>query len=235
MELLLLSNSTMPGEEFFTWPRPYVSAFLQGRARIGFVPFAATDDAVRGYVDRVASVMHDMGSQLVDLSAERDPVKALDQVDAIAVGGGNSFLLLKALYRTQLLRAIAEKVRAGTPYLGWSAGSNVACPTIMTTNDMPIVEPPSLRAMHLVPFQINPHFTEATIAGHGGESREQRIVEFLKANPNMPVVGLREGSLLHVKEGQVGLFGAPMKLFRHGREPLVVPVGATFRKDITGL
>lgn len=235
MELLLLSNSTMPGEEFFTWPRPYVSAFLQGRTRVGFVPFAATDDAVRGYVDRVASVMQSMGSQLVDLSAERDPVKALDHVDAIAVGGGNSFLLLKALYRTQLLRAIAEKVRVGIPYLGWSAGSNVACPTIMTTNDMPIVEPPSLRAMHLVPFQINPHFTEATIAGHGGESREQRIAEFLKANPNMPVVGLREGSLLHVKEGQVGLFGAPMKLFRHGREPLVVPVGATFRKDITGL
>jgi dipeptidase E len=235
MELLLLSNSTMPGEEFFTWPRPYVSAFLQGRTRVGFVPFAATDDAVRGYVDRVSSVMQSMGSQLVDLSAERDPVKALDHVDAIAVGGGNSFLLLKALYRTQLLRAIAEKVRVGIPYLGWSAGSNVACPTIMTTNDMPIVEPPSLRAMHLVPFQINPHFTEATIAGHGGESREQRIVEFLKANPNMPVVGLREGSLLHVKEGQVGLFGAPMKLFRHGREPLVVPVGATFRKDITGL
>ncbi|HRD54604.1 MAG TPA: dipeptidase PepE, partial [Flavobacteriales bacterium] len=111
-----------------------------------------------------------------------------------------------------------DKVRGGMPYMGWSAGANVACPTVMTTNDMPIVEPPSMRALGLVPFQINPHYTEATIPGHGGESRDQRIAEYLALHPNMPVVGLREGSLLHVNDGSMRLEGKGMKLFRQGQE-----------------
>lgn len=218
MELLLLSNSTLPGEPFFSWPRPFVSAFLQGRKRIAFVPFAAVVEQHDTYANKVAEVFAQLGADLFSLHRETDPVKALDGADAVAVGGGNTFLLTRALYRTQLMRAIADKARKGLPYIGWSAGGNVACPTIMTTNDMPIVEVPSMRAMHLVPFQINPHYTEATIPGHGGESRDQRIAEFLAVSPNMPVVGLREGALLRVTGTRMRLEGAGMKLFRSGKE-----------------
>jgi dipeptidase E len=235
MELLLLSNSTLPGQPFFEWPRPYVASFLQGRKRIAFVPFAAVEDQQDSYVDKVRPVFADMGIELVSLHSAKDPIQALANVDAVAVGGGNSFLLTRALYRTGLMRAIPERVKKGLPYIGWSAGANVACPSIMTTNDMPIVEPPSLRAMHLIPFQINPHFTEETISGHGGESREQRLAEFLAANPDMPVVGLREGSLLHVKDNRIALSGKPMKLFRSGKEARVVDAGREFRRDLSDL
>jgi len=212
-----------------------LTAFLNGRSRVAFVPFAAPDDQQDAYVEKVHEVFKEVGADLFSLHRERDPVRALENADVVAVGGGNSFLLLRALYRTQLVRAIADKVRAGVPYLGWSAGSNVACPTIMTTNDMPIVESPSLRAMHLVPFQINPHYTEATLPGHGGESRDQRIAEYLALNPSMQVAGLREGSLLHVKNGRVELRGRDMVLFRPGRDPLIVPDGSTFQKDLNDL
>ena len=235
MELLLLSNSTLPGEPFFQWPKAYASNFLQGRQRVAFVPYAVPAEQQDAYADKVAGVMTELGVDLVSLHRETEPVAALEQVDAVAVGGGNSFLLLRTLYRTGLLKAIAGKVRKGLPYMGWSAGSNVACPTIMTTNDMPIVEPPSMRAMHLVPFQINPHFTEGTIPGHGGESREQRLAEFLTLNPGMPVMGLREGSLLRVSGTEVTLEGRDMKLFRHGQEARSVVAGSSFRSDLRGL
>jgi len=235
MELLLLSNSTLPGEPFFQWPRPYVASFLEGRKRIAFVPFAAVDEQQDAYVEKVRPVFAEMGVELVSLHTAADPVQTLASVDAVAVGGGNSFLLTRALYRTGLMRAIGDRVKKGLPYLGWSAGANVACPSIMTTNDMPIVEPPSLRAMHLVPFQINPHFTEDTIPGHGGESREQRIAEFLAANPDMPVVGLREGSLLHVGNEGMTLVGRDMKVFRAGKPSVLVPNGSVLRADLKGV
>ena len=203
MELLLLSNSTLPGEDFFHWPRPYVSAFLADKKRIGFVPFALPDDQHDAYVEKVAAVFAEMGCETIGLHNAPDAKKAVDAVDVIAVGGGNSFLLLRSLYRSGLIRAIADRVKNGMPYMGWSAGANVACPTIMTTNDMPIVEPPSMKALHLVPFQINPHYTEATIPGHGGESRDQRIREYLALHPKNTVVGLREGALLHVAHGRM--------------------------------
>lgn len=235
MQLLLLSNSTMPGEPFFTWPRAHVQSFLDGRRRIAFVPYAAVEAQYDTYADKVAEVFAAMGKELVSLHREADPAKALDGVDAVAVGGGNTFLLIRALYRKGLIRAIGEKVRSGMPYLGWSAGSNVACPTVMTTNDMPIVEPPSMRALHLVPFQINPHYTEATIPGHGGESRDQRIAEFLAVHPTMPVAGLREGALLRVEGDRMRLEGTGMKLFRQGQEPKEIAGGAELRVSLTGL
>jgi dipeptidase E len=234
MQLLLLSNSTMPGEAFFTWPRLFVEAFLEGRKRIAFVPFAAVEAQYDAYSDKVAEVFAAMGKELISLHRESDPVLALNGVDALAVGGGNTFLLVRALYRRNLIKAIGEKARGGMPYVGWSAGGNVACPTVMTTNDMPIVEPPSMRALHLVPFQINPHYTEATIPGHGGESRDQRIAEFLAVHPNMPVAGLREGALLHVNGGSMRLEGQGMKLFRHGQEPKEIATGTEMRVSLAG-
>ena len=129
------------------------------------------------------------------------PVKEIESADAIIVGGGNTFHLLKQLYDNGTLWAIRERVLAGVPYIGWSAGSNVACPTIRTTNDMPIVEPSRLDAMRLVPFQINPHYTDEVLPNHGGETRAQRIAEFTKVNPGVVVIGLREGSALRVIHG----------------------------------
>lgn len=235
MELLLLSNSTLPSEPFFQWPKPFVSPFLQGKKRIAFVPYATTEDYLDTYIDRVSPIFGEMGCEVIGLHREADPVKTLASCDVVSIGGGNSFLLLRALYRTGLIKAIAHRVKDGMPYLGWSAGSNVACPTIMTTNDMPIVEPPSLKAMHLVPFQINPHYTEATIPGHGGESRDQRIAEFLALNPNMTVAGLREGSLLHVQGSAIMLKGRDMQVFRAGKEPEMVLDGTEFRSDLRTL
>jgi dipeptidase E len=231
MELLLLSNSTLPGEPFFHWPQAYVQAFLQGRPRVAFAAYAAPEDQRDGYCDKVREVMAPMGVELLPLHREKDVEAAMAGVDAVAVGGGNTFLLLRDLYRTGALKAISQRVKKGLPYLGWSAGSNVACPTIMTTNDMSIVEPPSFRALHLVPFQINPHYTEATIPGHGGESRDQRIAEFLALNPGMTVAGLREGSLLHVKGQHLELVGRPMKVFRAGAVSEEVQPGE-FRTDL---
>jgi dipeptidase E len=138
----------------------------------------------------------------------------------------NTFALLAALYDRGLLDVMRRRVRAGVPYIGWSTGANLACPTIRTTNDMPSVEPPSLDALHLVAFQINPHFTDALIPNHGGETRSERLEEFLVANPDATVVGLRQGTLLRVEGETVTLIGdKPARVFRLGREPEEIAPG----------
>jgi dipeptidase E len=142
-------------------------------------------------------------------------------------GGGNTFRLLHEMQRRGWLAALGRRVRAGAPFVGWSAGANLAAPTIRTTNDMPIVEPRSLEAMGLVPFQLNPHYTERTLARHGGESRDQRLAEFLALNPRVPVLGLREGSLLRREGNRLGLrLGPGARLFRRGRAPRDLAAGA---------
>lgn len=222
----------MPGEPYLGWPKAHIMEYLGERKRIAFVPFAAVSYPMDEYARITQGAFAEMGHELFSLHTEADKVKALMSADAIAVGGGNSFQLLRTLYSTELLRAIKVKVLGGTPYIGWSAGSNVACPTIMTTNDMPITEPPSLRAMHLVPFQINPHYTDVRPEGHAGESRDQRIAEFLVMNPKVKVAGLREGSLLHVVDRTLRLSGRDMRVFEHGRPPKEVAEGTTLRSDL---
>ena len=136
------------------------------------------------------------------------------------MSGGNTFQLLSRLYQHDLLDAIRSRVNAGTPYIGWSAGSNIACPTIKTTNDMPIVEPPSFDGLALVPFQINPHYLDAHPEGHQGETREERILEFIEVNPDTHVVGLREGSILRIEGGRISLLGEKTaRVFIKGAEP----------------
>jgi dipeptidase E len=236
MDLLLLSNSTLPGEPFFQWPRPHIEAFLgEGRKRLAFVPFAAVSFSMDHYTSMVQGAFAEMGHELFSLHIEADKVKALEQADGVVVGGGNTFQLLRTLYSTELTRAIRRRVQNGMPYIGWSAGSNVACPTIMTTNDMPITEVPTLRAMGLIPFQLNPHYTDVKLDGHGGETRDQRIAEFLALNQRIPVVGLREGSGLLVRNESATLFGRPMRVFRHGEAVLDVPDGTTFHTDLHDL
>ena len=138
----------------------------------------------------------------------------------IIVGGGNTFNLLKTIQDNGLVELMRDKIKGGTPYIGWSAGSNMVCPTIRTTNDMPIVEPQSFNALNMIPFQINPHYTDATLSGHGGETREMRLEEFLEANKDMYVAGLREGTMFIVEGNTITLDGKKdCRVFKHGQEP----------------
>ena len=234
MDLLLLSNSTLPGEPFLQWPRQAITDFLGAeQRRIAFVPFAAVSFSMDEYTRMVQGAFAEMGHELFSLHTEPDKVKALETADAVVVGGGNSFQLLRTLYSTELIRAVRRRVQGGLPYIGWSAGSNVACPSIMTTNDMPITEVPTLRAMGLIPYQINPHYTDVKLDGHGGETRDQRLNEFLALNQRITVVGLREGSGLRVHNDRTELIGRAMRLFRHGSELLEVAEGSAFRSDLS--
>ncbi|HEY0976090.1 MAG TPA: dipeptidase PepE [Flavobacteriales bacterium] len=235
MQLLLLSNSTLPGTPYLSWPREHLAAFLGERKRIAFVPFAAVTFPLDEYASLTQAAFAELGHELFSLHTETDKVKALQSADAVAIGGGNTFQLLRNMYSTELLRAIRVRVMGGLPYIGWSAGSNVTCPTIMTTNDMPITEVPTMRAMGLVPFQINPHYTDATLPGHGGESRDQRIAEYLAANPRSTVIGLPEGSLLNVQGDMMTVEGKGLRLFRNGRPHIDVAGGTALRTNLSGI
>ncbi|HMU60522.1 MAG TPA: dipeptidase PepE [Gemmatimonadales bacterium] len=206
--LLLLSNSMLPGQGYLAWARLHIGDFLGPKVRrVFFVPFAGVTISWDDYAGRVREVFGPLGYEVVSAHEYDDPVAALGDVDAVAVGGGNTFQLLAQMHATGLLGAIRTAALNGAPFIGWSAGSNVACPTIRTTNDMPIVEPPGLSALGLVPFQINAHYTEARLGDHGGETRVDRLNEFVHANPGMPVVGLPEGTALRLEGGELSLIG----------------------------
>jgi dipeptidase E len=168
-----------------------------------------------------------MGYELTSIHSAANPAQAVKETDAMFIGGGNTFRLLKALYDFDLLDVIRERVDAGMPYIGSSAGSNMACPTIRTTNDMPIVQPASFNALGLVPFQINPHYLDPDPnSRHMGETREERIIQFLEENET-PVVGLREGAMLRIENGEIMLRGSTgARIFRRGFEPLEFTPGA---------
>lgn len=225
MNLLLLSNSTQHGRGYLEHALDTVTGFLPAGARLAFVPYALAD--YPGYTARVRTALEPAGITVRGVHENADPVAELAASDAVFIGGGNSFRLLSALYRTGLRTAVAEAVRDGLPYMGASAGTNMAAPTLRTSNDMPIVQPPSFETLGLVPFQINPHYLDPDPAStHKGETREERLTEFLEEN-DAPVLGLREGSWLHVAGHRAHVQGAsPARLFTRGSEPQELPVGA---------
>ena len=206
--LLLLSNSVNYGQGYLEHARGLIKEFLGASIkRVLFVPYAGVTRSFDAYAAAVRAPFEEMGYLLDSVHEAGDAIEAVRSAEAIAVGGGNTFHLLRGLYEANLLEGIRARALGGMPYMGWSAGSNVACPTIKTTNDMPIVEPPSFEALNLIPFQINPHYTDASLTGHQGETREQRIAEFTTLNPNVYVVGLREGSMLRIEESNIQLLG----------------------------
>jgi len=218
--LLLLSNSRNPGQEFLAHAEDTVRDFFGSIGSAVFAPFAGVTLPFGPYTDLVRKHFGKLGIDITSLHETNNPVGEVKKAEAILVGGGNTFHLLHHLYKLELLDAIRERVTGGAPYMGWSAGSNVACPTIKTTNDMPIIEPPSLDALGLVSFQINPHYLDANPKDHGGETREQRILEFIEVNPETYVAGLREGTLLRIEETSVELIGErPMRVFKKGTDP----------------
>lgn len=226
MRLLLISNSTNAGEGYLEYPKNDIREFLSGVKEVMFVPYAAVTFSFDDYLARVQGRFSEIGIGVRSVHRESNPARALREAEAIIVGGGNTFHLLKAMQEQGLVQVVRERVPQGVPYVGWSAGSNVACPTICTTNDMPIVEPASFRAAGLVDFQINPHYLDAHPEGHAGETREQRLLEYIAANPCTYAVGLREGCILRVEGRTLTLKGnRPMRIFRHGETPYEVNPG----------
>ena len=226
MRLLLISNSTNAGEAYLAYPMPRIGEFLRGVREVAFVPYAAVTFSYADYERRVQARFSEFGIRVRSVHRAADPAAMIRRAEAICVGGGNTFALAKKMQEQGLMRAIRNRVKAGVPYVGWSAGSNVACPAISTTNDMPIVEPESFRAVGAVKFQINPHYLDANPEGHAGETREQRILEYIEANPRRWVVGLREGCMLRYENGRLELLGSrPMRIFKKGLTPYEVQPG----------
>jgi dipeptidase E len=227
MRLLLISNSTNSGEPYLDYPKNNIREFLGSRpVRVLFVPYAAVTFSYDAYEEKVTERFREIGHEIASIHHFSDPVNAVREAEALAVGGGNTWKLLKTLRENELIEPVKKRVFEGMPYIGWSAGSNVACPTIMTTNDMPVVEPDSFNAFNLIPFQINPHYLDANLAGHAGETREQRIEEFIEVNPDIYVVGLREGTMLLSEKRKLNLIGPrPARIFRKGNGPKEVNAG----------
>jgi len=226
----LISNSTNAGEAYLEHPLDQIKTFL-GNAPVKalFVPYAGVTISFDEYSTRVRTRFQEIGHEITSVHDIDDPVQAVQQAEAIVVGGGNTFHLARLMHLQGLMGAIREKVLAGTPYIGWSAGSNMACPSIRTTNDMPIVEPESFQALNLVPFQINPHYLDANPEGHAGETREMRIEEFIEANPGIFVVGLREGTMFLVEKGTMQLLGPrPARIFKKDQNPRELKPGEDF-------
>ncbi|MEP6809470.1 MAG: dipeptidase PepE [Chthoniobacterales bacterium] len=222
--LLLLSTSTVFGGNYLEYAEDEIRDFLAGVRRVLFVPFALHDHV--GYSASARMAFRALGFELDGLHEAREAKESIARAEAIFVGGGNTFRLLQRLYDLDLLGAIRARVADGMPYLGSSAGSNIAAPTIRTTNDMPIVEPPSFTALGLVPFQINPHYLDpAPDSTHMGETRAERILQFLEEN-DTPVLGLREGAWLRIEDGSCRLKGETgARLFRRGEAPRELTAG----------
>ncbi len=224
--LLLISTSTVFGTRYLEHAFEEIRGFLGGVRRVLFVPFALRDH--EAYAAKARDAFSEIGFGLDSLHTEADPLGAVRRAEAVFCGGGNTFRLLTELHRLGALPAIRGRVLEGMPYLGASAGSNLACPTIRTTNDMPIVQPPSFDALALIPFQINPHYLDPLPGStHMGETRETRIREFHEENDAV-VVGLREGAILRIDGGSILLKGcAGARIFRKGSEAVeATPVAA---------
>ncbi len=227
--LLLISNSTNAGEVYLGWPRPHIQAFLAENKvnQVLFVPYAGVNLSSEGlkasfdaYESRVKAVFGELGFELKSIHQFSDAVKAVEEAECIAVGGGNTFHLFYMMHHMGIMKPMRKRILEGMPFMGWSAGANVACPTLRTTNDMPIIEPVSFQGLNVIPFQINPHYLDAHPEGHGGETREQRIKEFIAINPEVYVAGLREGCFFRVKGDDLKHYGSrSLRIFKNGKTP----------------
>lgn len=226
-KLLLLSASREGQTEYLEHALPMIDGFLPTEIKnVLFIPYAGFAMGYDAYEDKVNQTFSGINKKVTSIHQFDDPIKAVEQAEAIAIGGGNTFYLLKQLYDNELIDAIHKKVAGGMPYMGWSAGSNMAGLTICTTNDMPIVQPRSFNALRLVPFQINPHYTDYQPRNHNGETRAERIYEYTTANPSKYVVGIKEGTALERDGDKLYLRGKKDGLiFRDGEGVRMIKAG----------
>jgi dipeptidase E len=229
--ILLISNSTVYGRGYLDHVESEIKSFLGNARRVLFFPFALHDRAA--YTATVRTRFGAMGYSIESAHEIAAPQKSVEETDALFIGGGNTFRLLKALEDLDLFEAVRRKVQTGAPYIGSSAGSNVAGPTIKTTKDMPIVQPHSFDSLGLVSFQISPHYLDPDPnSTHMGETQEERILQFLEEN-DTPVVGIREGAWLLCNDGTVTLKGQTgARVFRRGHAPVEVTPGTEISKLI---
>ncbi len=227
MKLLLISNSTMAGETYLDYPKYEIQKFLGEKpVKALFIPYAAVTFSYDEYCARVEERFAEVGHHLVGIHTFKDEVKAIEEAEAVVVGGGNTWHLVRKLHDKKLMNPLREKAYNSTPYIGWSAGANIACPTLRTTNDMPVIDPRGFDCAGLIPFQINPHYLDANADGHAGETREQRIEEFIELNPKIYVVGLREGTMLKLENNHLELIGERMcRIFKKGKKPVDLSSG----------
>lgn len=218
-KLLLISNSISYGRDYLDHCAEEIVDFLGGVKTILFIPYALTD--WNAYEDIARKRFQKLSLTLTSIHHSKNPQKEVTQAEGLFIGGGNTFRLLHQLYQNNLMQIIKEKALKGMPYIGTSAGANIACPTIQTTNDMPIVQPSTFKALTLVPFQINPHYTDADPhSKHKGETREKRIKEFHEENDTI-VIGLREGAFLRIENNRINLKGTTgAKIFQKGKKPV---------------
>jgi len=226
MRLFLISSSYVYGRGYLDHCIEELASFLGPIREVLFLPFALHD--YQRYAISVEERFEELGVKVTSIHLSDNPKIRIEESEAIFVGGGNTFRLLRALYDLELLSSLGRRVAEGVLYIGSSAGANIACPTIRTTNDMPIVPPPSFQALNLVPFNINPHYIEpATDSRHMGESRDARIREFHEEN-NTPVLALREGSTLRREASRLWLSGIEgAKLFMQDQPPSELGIGAS--------
>jgi dipeptidase E len=214
----------MANKSFLVWPKEYLNKFIGGAPKkILFIPYAGVNVYWPGYAKKVQAYFTELGHSTESIYKQSNLGEAIHKSDIIMVGGGNTFHLVYHLHQNGLIPLIHKAVMDGKQYVGWSAGANVACPTLCTTNDMPIIQPPSFDTFNLIPFQINPHYLDINPEGHGGETREDRINEFLEINREKTVIGLREGTGLWIENQFIDLIGEKTaRIFRYNKNPINV-------------
>ena len=220
--ILMLSSSRMGDEQYLEHAQPMLQAHLGDCRDVLFIPYAGVTLGWDDYVEKVQQALPSLN--VIGIHTADDPIAAVESASAIVVGGGNTFNLLYQLYNNDLLDVIRRKVASGTPYIGWSAGSNICGASIRTTNDMPIIEPPSFTALGFVPCQLNPHYTDYQPPNHNGETRDDRLFEFTALNPTTPVLAIREGTALLLSNQRMTLKGKlPGFCFRGAEKHAIEP------------
>ncbi len=233
-KMLLISNSSNFGESYLCWPLTEIELFAKENniQKALFIPYAGVSLSYDNYEQKVAKVLSRINIEVKSIHHSKNPVEAVKESECIIIGGGNTFHLVYMMHKLKIMDEVRKKAIAGTSFIGWSAGSNVACPTLRTTNDMPIVMPESFDCLNLIPFQINPHYLDSNpiideMIKHGGETRDERLLEFITLNPEVTVVGLRESCSLIVRGDTISLKGGrPLRVLKHNKTPEEYPQGS---------
>ncbi|WP_394129977.1 dipeptidase PepE [Shewanella maritima] len=231
---LMLSASRVGDTPYLAHTVDFIKPLCQPNQNWLFIPFAGVSIEYDEYLKMVQTGLEPLGLNISSIHTHKDPKQALAQADGIFVGGGNTFHLLHELYRYDLVDEIKALVEAGKPYVGWSAGSNITGLSIRTTNDMPIIEPPSFSALSLLPFQLNPHYTNYQAPGHNGETRAQRLLEFTKVDPNTPIIAIQEGTALLRQGNKLTLVGDKEGyLFKGNIQEQLIQAGSDLSEYLT--